>query len=389
MRTIFKFAILVLSCFSTPKVFSQHKFVISGVLPSANDVVEIDLRIGNSVNPQIMTFSKNGQFQLSGELKYEFEQVVLSLYTKDGGILGSSSFFIKEGQMKITIVQLGGSKEKPLIAKCDFADPFEKEQKEYRNLIKPIDDSIYRYGNLIFVNKQSPGKYNADSLELINSSFRREKIKADLRFIKKESNSYFGLYVFNTEIIEQGIDIHPDTLLSVYNCFDSSLQNTALGKSVMDYIRKCQSLLVGNIMPDFSFMTNEGQHYQLASFQKEKYVLLCFWSSGCGPCVKSIPILRELTKQYETKGLQIISVSTDINEDKWLNALKRYEMSWLQTCDLPKYIRESRADILYNIKFIPQYFLIDKEGKLVYQNCQLQDTDDYEILKTKLKELLN
>lgn len=54
-------------------------------------------------------------------------------------------------------------------------------------------------------------------------------------------------------------------------------------------------------------------------------------------------------------------------------------MPWLQTCDLPGYVKID-VNTLYEVHFIPQYFLINKEGKLMYQNVLNDDADDYSIL---------
>ena len=50
---------------------------------------------------------------------------------------------------------------------------------------------------------------------------------------------------------------------------------------------------------------------QLSSFRNDKYVLLDFWASWCGPCREDFPFLKEMYSKYKDKGFEIINVSRD------------------------------------------------------------------------------
>lgn len=91
--------------------------------------------------------------------------------------------------------------------------------------------------------------------------------------------------------------------------------------------------------------------------------------------------------KYDQRGLSIISVSMDSDESIWLNSIKKYELPWLQTCDISKYVNEISMQQLYNIRYYPQYFLLDKEGRLIYHNVQSNDDDEYSVLKRTLETI--
>ena len=233
--------------------------------------------------------------------------------------------------------------------------------------------------------------HNVDSLAVVIRSLRNEELSRKVEFVKANADAYMALYIFNSQILNSSFidfSIEPDSLMSIYSVFDESLKATDLGKSIYAHITKKQQLKLNKVLPDFSFLTNTGQNYKLSSFRHKKYILICFWDSYCIPCIKSIPLLKRLNETYTDRGLQMISVSIDANLKKWTSSLERYDLPWLQTCDLPPYIKESKVRSLYDINYIPQYFLLDKDGKLIYHNTQLKDGDDDSILQELLENLM-
>ena len=43
-------------------------------------------------------------------------------------------------------------------------------------------------------------------------------------------------------------------------------------------------------------------------------VVVNFWATYCGPCIKEIPYFQEVVKQYEKKGVKLLLVSLDFKE---------------------------------------------------------------------------
>jgi peroxiredoxin len=278
--------------------------------------------------------------------------------------------------------------EVSVLAQQQFIKSDTLGQKRYDALLIPVQDSQYAAYKLLFTVEKGIRKgFNKDSLADVVKAFQTEIKNRKIQFVKEFPKAYTALQVFNWEIIDN-YNLAPDSLMRLYAAFDTSLKETDLGRSVIAHIKKKQSLLVNNIMPDFSFSTLEGQYYALTSFRNSAYTLLCFWASSCVPCIESLPVLRKLDLAYGTKGLQLISVSIDHEEKKWQQALEKHNLSWLQTCDLPAWIKESSVRSLYDIQYVPQYFLINKEGKLIYHNNQLHDDDAYTLLQKMLKNLL-
>ncbi len=65
------------------------------------------------------------------------------------------------------------------------------------------------------------------------------------------------------------------------------------------------SPLLGKPAPDVSLkLLEEGKgEFKLKEHKGEHVVMLDFWATWCGPCVKELPILSEVAEAYKDKGV--------------------------------------------------------------------------------------
>ncbi len=92
-----------------------------------------------------------------------------------------------------------------------------------------------------------------------------------------------------------------------------------------------------------------------------RYVILDFWATWCGPCVKSIPLLKEVYAKYHDKGLEIYSISQDSKTKEWKDFVAKNEMTWINVLASGGKVYKD-----YGIQFIPTVILIDcKTGEIL------------------------
>ncbi len=217
---------------------------------------------------------------------------------------------------------------------------------------------------------------------------QKDKIfeKKSLEFIKLNNNQYFYLWYFNLAY-KNSEYIKADSLLQYFKeAFYPKYKDLFEAKLIVDYIMTppskryntstdfyalAQLLKLNQIAPDFTTTDISGRKFSLSQL-KGKYVLLNFWATWCGPCVKELPLFKKLRDDFSESQLEIISISEDNTKEALEKGIKKYSLNWTHV------YRDMGLINKYQISSaIPLTFLIDKEGKLVFMQVgSLSNTDE-------------
>ncbi len=76
-------------------------------------------------------------------------------------------------------------------------------------------------------------------------------------------------------------------------------------------VKGIDTLKAGAQAPDFTVKDLAGKEFRLKDCCGQDAVLLFFWSFFCGPCREEMPLISEMTRQYNGKGLQVVGVNLD------------------------------------------------------------------------------
>ncbi|MEG1485537.1 MAG: TlpA disulfide reductase family protein [Bacteroidales bacterium] len=214
------------------------------------------------------------------------------------------------------------------------------------------------------------------SMEADGDILRKESQAASIKLMCENNDLEFSAYIFNFICANMTLAEIED----VFNKFTPKVQNSFFAQEIKEEINSLKSVAPGQPAPDFTLKTPSGAMFTLSS-AKGKYVLVDFWASWCGPCRAAVPQMKELYAKYKEKGFEIVGVANDSRNKDWLKAIDTDRSPWIHTIDeFPIKNRPARVSTLYGIHYLPSYFLIAPNGKIIGK------MDESEV-KVKLKEI--
>ena len=145
------------------------------------------------------------------------------------------------------------------------------------------------------------------------------------------------------------------------------------------------SISAQNTVPDINIQTLKGQSVNLQDYAKNgKITVISFWATWCSPCKKELDAIADLYPEWQEEyDAELLAITIDtqralakvpgiVTSKGW-----EYEILSDKNQDLQKAM---------NFQTVPQTFILDKEGNIVFDHAGYTPGDEYEI-EDKLKEL--
>lgn len=192
-----------------------------------------------------------------------------------------------------------------------------------------------------------------------------------IKYIASMPSTFLGPYYLSAYYFKS---MPLDTIKNLYNNFSENVKESYYGSYLNSMIESAETpLKVGDNLVDFSLVDLNNQLIDLKSF-KDKYIILDFWASWCGPCRKEAPKLVDFYKKHKEKGVEIIGLSSDSNKNSWLNAIKEDDTNIWHHVFLDKNSYGIKQK--YDIEFLPTYILIDPEGIIKGKYSNFDDLEN-------------
>ena len=103
---------------------------------------------------------------------------------------------------------------------------------------------------------------------------------------------------------------------------------------------------------------------------KGKYVLLDFWASWCGPCIKEFPTYKELYSKTDRSKFEIIGIAGgNTTPDALKKLIDQHEIDWLQ-------ILSDETVKTYGISSYPTILILDTEGKIISKDLRGRELEE-------------
>lgn len=116
--------------------------------------------------------------------------------------------------------------------------------------------------------------------------------------------------------------------------------------------------LLGKQAPAFDTTTLDGAAIKPADLTG-KVVVLDFWATWCGPCVKALPAISATAAKYKDKGVVFYAV----NQQEEASIIKEFLAAQKLTVPVALDL-EGKVGTAFAVEGIPQTVIIDKNGKM-------------------------
>ena len=127
-------------------------------------------------------------------------------------------------------------------------------------------------------------------------------------------------------------------------------------------------LKAGNKAPDFTAELIDGSSISLSDL-KGKPVIINFWATWCGPCVREMPAFERLKEDFGDE-IGIIAVNCGDDADTVKDFVDEYGYTFPVVLD-----EDYEVTMLYPSNSIPYTVVLDANGKITHVSTGAYDAD--------------
>jgi peroxiredoxin len=197
----------------------------------------------------------------------------------------------------------------------------------------------------------------------------------------KIADSYNGMKNYEKSIEWISKAVYERKLNNYKLFFDPKYKNLQLDSTFQKLVTIMKDRIgLNHPAKDFSVSLVNGDSFKLSS-QIGKVVLIDFWDVRCAPCIKALPELESLYKQYNREDFEIIGISLDTDKELLMKFLDKNSLPWPISCSYKGFYKDETA-LIFGINATPSTWLVDRKGILRYNEIKGEE------LKTAIESLL-
>lgn len=331
--------------------FAQFEFEIEGKILGKEKGTLMFIELYALLGEQIEIPFENGEFHYKGE-ENESKFYFLCYYDTTAGLGLPSRIIVGPGKTEIEI-QFNGSD-----IEIRFISPNEMNRllQKYLDCNKFFNDSISKISDQ--VDKTQLYSQKADSM--YNLSIANANNILSLYILYHHRETFSDLQI-NNVILE----------------IDSTFKTSEYFKKVnSEFVGKSFNN-VGDIARDFTLKDTTGTNITLSEVVKQNnYVLMEFWGTWCGPCIKKFRTIKPVYEKYKSKGFEIFSIALEKKRDRWIQVVDREGYKWINVIEL-EYDKTNEYLIsnFYNILEYPNNILLDRDMKIIARGISNEELE--------------
>ena len=283
-------------------------------------------------------------------------------YLENGDIqyiadIDSMPSLFRKPNMKMVLPIVKGSKSQ------DLYETYSASIKDLNAKYRTLDEE---YG-VDFHQPAMKGVFNTErgiGLQKQMDSVVSELEKTKRKFIHEHADSRVAFDMVENYFHDMFVTLTAEEIDEMMNVLKPSWNGTELYTELEKMAESARMIAIGSTFTDVTLLDDKGNSVKLSDYiQPDKYTLVEFWATWCGPCRAEIPHLKHVYEEYKDKNFNIINISFDDTTTEWQKTMKEEGMTWTQLID-PQHF-EGEAAQKYRILGIPYSILLDPNGKII------------------------
>ncbi len=271
----------------------------------------------------------------------------------------------------------------------DYSDQLSEQEKTgFYQFMKDIDLNKPENGELhefrSFASLYVDWKANSESAQQKSQlSNEAQYMKFVFEVIQTEFSDKKTIeYLYYTKLYDFMLYMGPNDLEMNYEEFLSLSNNEQHKKAIKAIYDKWMQLAPGLPAPSFTCTDRDGKTHDLREFAG-KLIVVDVWASWCGPCMREIPYIEKLKKEYRNKPVAFVAISVDDSYESWIAEVENSKLTGNQW--FAKGWNNALCDA-YNINSIPRFMLIDHKGNIVNTNAPKPSGDLKQLIDSWLND---
>ena len=239
--------------------------------------------------------------------------------------------------------------------------PFYKDLELIYSHIKPLTEKSMQAARAAYDSTKPQAE--RDSLMAVSEAYKDsiQDLVADYVYYCPDSEA--GLYAF---YMYGNMEKHHDRIDELCECVRYGVLANVYAELKADYQallkqREAEKRVAdGMPAPEFTLNNIEGNPISLSSL-RGKYVVLDFWGTWCGWCIKGMPEMKEMYAKYSQR-LEVVGIACGDTEEAWKKCVAEKALPWTNLLN-----GKDDADVssMYAVKGYPTKIILDPEGRIL------------------------
>lgn len=341
---------------------------------NSSDSLELNTLIYKFENYLDDFYQKNLALLARKAIKKEAEKFKLSMQKRFA--FSTNTYFKNYVKYKLATLEAAGGYNERYIFNTYFSSTIEYRSLEFMQF---FNQTFTKHLEQLAGTSKGAGIENNISTKRNYSAVMADILRADTLFKNdtlRELLLLKGLneFYYQPKINKQNVL----SLLAFIERNGKGIDNKKIAHNTISILTK---MVVGSKAPAFELPDVSKKLVKLADF-KGKYVYLDFWATWCLPCLQEMKLKQTLKEKY---GNDIVFISISI--DKNFNNMKSYldKNKNLTTIFLHAGADETIRE-QYNLKAIPSYYLIDRDGDLLFSPAKKPSDNIEQVFQDLMKK---